>query len=106
MVDAIQRELLAGDLLPMRAREVLVELTALLGTVMTEVRDAEIAFNAVLLAHLDGSEAANRAKIRAQTTPEYRRLREAKDVQIAVTELARALKSLLRSLSDEMRMTA
>lgn len=104
-VQSFQRELLAGDVVPARAREILMELSALLGNVLAEEREAEMAFNVVLLAHLDGEEAANRAKIRASITPEYTRLKVAKDTHTTVVELTRSLKVILRSIEEEMRLT-
>ena len=103
---AYQRELRQDNLLPARAREILMEIEGLIGIVMTELREAEMAYNVVLLAHLDGSEAANRATIRAQTTPAYQRFREAKDVSVFVTSLKSSLKAMLRSLQEEMRLAS
>ena len=58
----------------------------------------------MLLDHLEGSEAANRAKIRAETTPEFARKQEARDTKELVQEMVRALKYYLRSLEEEMRL--
>lgn len=105
-IKAFQKELASGDVVPSRAREILMELSALLGNVLTEEREAEMAFNVVLLGYLDGDEAANRAKIRAAITPEYLRLQVAKDTHTAVVELIRSLKVILRSIEEEMRLSA
>ncbi len=69
------------------------------------MRVADMAFATVLLQHLNGEEAANRAKIRAETTPEYLRKREARDTKELVTELIRSLKYMLRSQAEEMRLS-
>ena len=50
-------------------------------------------------------EAANRAKIRAEITPEYARKREARDTKELVVELVRSLKYFLRCKEDEVRLT-
>ncbi len=105
-IKGFQKELATGDVVPARAREILMELSALLGNVLTEEREAEMAFNVVLLGYLDGDEAANRAKIRAATTPEYLRLQVAKDTHTSVVELIRSLKVILRSIEEEMRLSA
>jgi hypothetical protein len=77
MIEQLRREVRDTDLPPTRAAEVLSKLTALMGNVLEEIRDAEMLYNRVLLAHLDSDEAANRAKIRAQVTPEYTRANDA-----------------------------
>lgn len=105
MVREIQREVRGGDLPPDRAREVLNTLTSLIGNCNDEAREADMAFKVVLLRHLDSEEAANRAKIRAETSPEYMRWREAKDTRELVIEMVRSLKTILKSQQDEMGLT-
>lgn len=105
LIREAQKEVREGDLTPQLASDLLVRLTSLLSTVLTEIRDADMAYNAVLLAHLNGEEAANRARIRAQTTPEYARAREAKDTKDVLLELIRSLKIVLRTQTEEMRLT-
>ena len=101
----IQQELLQGDILPQRGRELLVTLTALLGNVNAEIREADAEYSIVLLAALDSTEAANKAKIRAEITPEFARKREARDTHQLVVEMSRSLKYLLRSVEAEMQLT-
>lgn len=105
LVHAMQKEIRDTELQPSRAAELLTKLTALLGNCSDEIREADMAYNGVLLKHLEGEEAANRAKIRAQTTPEYARAREAKDTRELVIELVRSLKYFLKSAEEEMRLT-
>lgn len=95
----------SGDLTPGRASDLLAELTSLLATVLEEIREADMAYAHVLLKCLDGEEAANRAKIRAQTTPEFSRAREARDTQTVLVELIRSLKVILKAQTEEMRLT-
>lgn len=105
MVKAIQVEARdAHDLQPDRAAELLMTLSALIGNVCDEIRAADAAYAAVLLAHLDSEEKANRARIRAETSPEYRRKQEARDTRELVTELSRSLKYFLRAKSGEYAM--
>jgi hypothetical protein len=106
LVKSAQREIAAGNLLPLRAAELLTQLTALLGNVAEEIREADLDYARVLLVHLESEEAANRAKIRAETTPEYQRKREARDTRELVLELIRSLKYLLKTQQEEMRMGA
>ena len=105
MVRGIQVEVRGGDLPPDRAREVLNTLTALIGNCNDEAREADMAYNSVLLHHLNGEEAATRARIRAETTPAYARKREAKDTRELVIEMVRSLKTVLKSQQDEMGLT-
>jgi hypothetical protein len=101
----MQAELRDTDVSPERACVLLAKLTALLGNCNDEIRRADAAYAVVLLRHLEGEEAANRAKIRAETTEEYERKREARDTKELVVELVRSLKYILRSQEEEMRLT-
>ena len=105
LVRAIQREVRDTDLQPDRAADLLTKLTALIGNIADEQRDADAAYAVVLLRLLESEEAASRAKIRAETTPEYARKREARDMRELAIELIRSLKAYLRTKQDEMRLT-
>lgn len=105
LIEALRREVRDTDLPPTRAAEVLSKLTALMGNVLEEIRDAEMAYNRVLLKFLDSDEAANRARIRAQTTDEYTRAKAAKDTHVVVVEMIRSLRQILRSQETEMRLS-
>ncbi len=97
-------EIRTGDLPPARARELLAVLSSLIGNCNDEIREADMAYASVLIGFLDGEEAANRARIRAQTSPEYQRAREAKDTKELLVELIRSLKRILQSIDEEMRL--
>jgi hypothetical protein len=106
MVRVIRAEVRdTNDLQPDRATTLLIRLTALYGNVLDEVREAEMAYNSVLLGFLNGDEAANRARIRAQASPEYARAREAKDTERLTLELVRSLKKFIASKQEEMRLS-
>lgn len=105
IVRAAQREIRDGDLTPGRASDLLAQLTSVLSTVLEEIRSADMDYANVLLRMLDSEEAANRAKIRAQTTPEFARAREAKDTHTVLVELIRSLKVILKAQTEEMRLT-
>lgn len=104
-ISEIQRQLVSGDPSPGQAREMLVQLTALLANVLTEMREADADYATVLLTLLDREEVASRARIRAETSPEYARKREAADTKLFLVEMIRALKAAIRSSSDEMALT-
>lgn len=94
-----------SDLQPGRAADLLTKLTALLGNCNDEIREADLAYAVVLLQFLDTDEAANRARIRAETTMPYLRKREARDAKELVVELVRSLKYFLKSKEEEMRLS-
>lgn len=106
MVKAFQAEMRAPNLLPGRAREILVQLSSLYGNCLDEGREADHGYAVVLLRFLDADEAASRAKIRAETSLEYLRKREASDTTELVLESIRSLKVMLKSLETEMRELA
>ena len=104
LVRKVQAELFKGDLDPSRARELLIQSTALLGNCLQEIREADALYAIVLLGHLDSTEAASRAKIRAETSPEHLRKQEARDTRELLQESVRSLKYYLRSQEEEMRL--
>jgi hypothetical protein len=104
MLKAAQAEMRRDDLPPGRARDLLVQLSALYGNCLDEVREADHAYAVVLLRFLDADEAASRAKIRAETSLEYLRKREADNALKLILELIRSIKVMLRSLDEEMRL--
>jgi hypothetical protein len=93
-----------SDLLPDRAAELLNQLASLVGNVNDEIRAADAAYAVVLLACLESETKANRARIRAEISPEYQRKREARDTRELVVELSRSLKYFLKCKSDEWQM--
>lgn len=105
LVKSYQREIQqTSDLLPDRAAELLMQLSALVGNVLDEIREADSEYAVTLLHFLDTEKKANRAKIRAEISPEFRRVREARDTQKLIEELTRSLKYFLRAKSEEMQM--
>lgn len=104
MIHGIQAQLRSGAITPDMVRESLMTLTALLGNVNEELREADHEYKLVLLGCLQGDEAANRARIRAEVTPQYQRAREAKDTRDLLIEMKRSCTAYLRSLDEEMRL--
>lgn len=105
LVRAYQQEILkAEDLLPDRAAELLTKLTALIGNCNDEIREADAIYAGVLLGFLDSEAKANRAKIRAETSPEHKRKQEARDTKELVIELSRSLKYFLRAKAEELQL--
>lgn len=103
-ISAIQKELRDGDVLPARAREMLMTLTSLYGNCLQEVTRAKAAYTAVLAQCLDEEKKANRAKIRAELSPEYEALQQASNAEALAEEMIRSLKVVLRSTEEEMRL--
>lgn len=105
LIASFQREIRDSDLQPDRAAELLVKLTALMGNCNDEIRLADHGYSIVLLRFLEADEAANRAKIRAETSLEYLRRQEARATKELVVEMARSLKYFLKAKEEEMRLT-
>lgn len=103
-ITAIQRDVRDGDPSPAVLRAHALELVGLLGNVNAEVTEAELAYAGVLLAAYRTEAAASRAKLAAETTPEYARVRVAKDTQRLAVEMLRVIKAVLRSTEEEMRL--
>lgn len=101
----IQADLRDGALTPDMARESVVQLTALLGNVGDELREADHEYKLVLLGAMRSEDKANRARIVAETSQQYVRAREAKDTERLVIEMVRSCKAYLRSLDEEMRLS-
>jgi len=89
------------DLLPQRAAEILAELSSLLGNCMDEIREADRAYGVVLLNCLESETKANRAKIRAEISPEFQRKQEARNNKELCIELIRSLKYFIKSRQEE-----
>jgi hypothetical protein len=104
-IAAIQTQLAEGALTPDTARESLVKLTALLGNVHDLQRKADHDYKLVLLGCMKGQKAASRARIEAETTPQYDEARKAADLAKLVIENIRSLKQYMRSLDEEARLT-
>lgn len=106
LVRAIQKEMRAStDLTPDRASELLNQATALFGNCNDECRAADQDYKVILLHCLRTSEKANRARIEAETSPQYTRWQEARDTKDLVIEMIRSLKVFIRSKQEEMRLT-
>ena len=80
LVKSYQREVQqTDDLQPDRAAALLMKLTSLLGNCADEIREADSEYAVTLLHFLDTEQKANRARIRAEISLEYRRKQEARD---------------------------
>jgi hypothetical protein len=105
LVRSYQREIQqTPDLLPDRAADLLNKLASLIGNVNDEIREADAVYAQHLLQCLDSEEKANRAKIRAEISPEFQRRQEARDTKELVIELSRSLKYYLRAKADELQL--
>ena len=91
------------ELTPDRAREILVELSALSGNVLEEIRKRDLEYNRKLLDCYKKESKANRAKIEAETSEEYQKKREAKDLKEICSELINSLKYFIRGKENEWK---
>lgn len=106
LVKGYQREIQqTADLQPDRAAELLMKLSALMGNVLDAIREADSEYAVTLLHYLDTEAKANRARIRAEISPEFRRKQEARDTEKLVVELTRSLKYYLKAKQDEYAMS-
>jgi hypothetical protein len=105
LVKAYQREVQQTvDLQPERAATLLMQLSSLMGNCADEIREADSEYAITLLHFLDTEKKANRARIRAEISPEYRRKQEARDTKDLVVELSRSLKYYLRAKTEELQL--
>lgn len=103
MVKEYQSEIANGNLSPVRGAEILTVLSALSGNINDEIIKRDYEYNLVLLEYLDSEQKANRAKIKAETTPEYISKKQAYNLKELNTEMIRGLKYLLKAYEDEYR---
>ena len=104
LVRQYQREIQATDLQPDRAAELLTKLSALIGNVNDAILDADAVYAQHLLQCLDSEAKANRAKIKAETSPEFARKQEARNIKELVLEMTRSLKYYLRAKEEELQV--
>lgn len=103
-IRAIQTLLRDSEMTPDSARTFLVQLTALWGHCNDEVRASDVDYKKVLLQAFNEEKTANRARLVAETKPEYARFREARDTQEQVKQMIVTCRAFLRSLDEEMRL--
>ncbi len=103
MISEYQNELATGDLMPERAATILKEISALYGNVLDEVRKRQMEYNRVLKDVYDEEPKANRAKLKAEITPEFEAYLKARDTDKLTLEMIRALKYFLRAKEQEYR---
>jgi len=89
------------ELQPVRASEILVELSALMGNVTEEIRKRDMEYNRKFLEVLKKSKTAKSAQIEVDASVEYELKREAKDLKDTTIEMIRSLKYYLRAKGEE-----
>ena len=93
-IASINAAQLRGETTPIQAAQWQSTLGALIGNVLSEIREAEADYHVVYAGFLDAEGKANRATIRAQMTPEWKRLREAKDTLKLVESMTAGLRAI------------
>lgn len=104
-IEEIRKSVATGDLPAGVAAEHLNELSALLGSVNSSIRLADLNYSKKLLLCLEEETKANRAKIKAEISEEYQIARRMKDIKELVIEMMRALKFYIKSKSEEYKLT-
>lgn len=105
IITEIRDELREGDVLPDRAAEMLTTLSAVLGNVSDEIRKRDLAYNQKLLECYHSEVKANRAKILAETSPEYQTMRQARDIEKEAVGMIQSLKYYLKVKEREFMHT-
>jgi hypothetical protein len=104
-IAAIQRTVRDSvSLPPAQASDLLNKLTALLGNVLTEVREREVAYRSHFADCRRRFEKANAAKIEAESSPQYATWREAVDAKVLTEQLIVSLRASVRLHTEEMRL--
>ena len=102
-IQSYQTEILSGNLLPQRSAEILTEISALLGNINEEITLRDMDYNRKLLECFEKEKSANRAKIVAGTTEEYKSMRDARNAEKTAVELIRSLKYYLKAKEEEYK---
>ncbi len=97
-------EILSKNYTPQRVAEILLEASAIYSNVLEEVKQRDIAYNKLLLDCLDSEKTANRARIKANITPEYELMRDAHNAEKVILEMTKNAKKWLRMQEEEYRM--
>ena len=103
LIGGIQQEVSKGDLMPERAAELLNQLSALIGNVNDQIMMTDAEYNKVLLHNLDNEKKANRAKIIAESSPEFMAKQQARNTKELVIEMQRSLKYYLTAKKEEQQ---
>ena len=103
IIREFSNEILKGDLAPVRASEILTELSALYGNVLDCIKDADVAYNVVLLKYYEEEKTANRARIKAEITKEYSDKQDARNTEKIMLEMTRNLKYFLTAREEAYR---
>jgi hypothetical protein len=101
IINDFQNEAAREDLLPDRAKVILIQLSALLGNINAEIRKRDKAYKLVLQSCYELEKSSNRAKIRAEVSDEYEAMKTARDTKELARELIRSLKYYLKGFQEE-----
>ena len=104
IITGYSNEIINGDLSPVRASEILANLSALYGNVLDCIKDADVAYNKILLKYYEEEKTANRARIKAEITKEFSDKQNAKNTEKIMLEMARNLKWFLRAKGNEYKL--
>jgi DNA-binding protein H-NS len=104
LIHAAQKEMRQGNVAPVRLCDLLNTLTALIGNVNDELREAELDYKRVLLSYRQTSKSAVEARMFAETQDEYGRYREAKDTKELALEMVYTLKTVSKATQEEMKL--
>ncbi len=105
LINQYQTEVKNGNLMPDRAAEIMTEVASILGNINDQITKCDMEYNQVLLNCLETEKSANKAKIKAGITNEYKAMRDARNTEKSATELIRSLKFYLKVRESEYNNT-
>ena len=103
LIGKYAKEVYQSNYTPDRALQILGELASLEGNVIDFANKCELAYNLRLQKCYEAEEKANRAKLMANTSPEYKAYLEAKALLKLVSGLQSSLKYFARAKEEEKR---
>ena len=104
MVQRLFTDMMADRLDPATVTRIELQLSALAPNIAAERRKCGVDYKRILLTCYTEEKTANRAKLVAETMPEWARYEEAKDLERLVQEAIRTLRSAQRSMDAELRL--
>lgn len=103
MIKEIQDEIRDVEPTPTRASELVIKLSSLLGNVIDESLKADQAYNKVLNDLLDAEKTANKARIKADTTPEWVTKRQLENLEKLTIQMIRSLNKFVVMKTEELK---
>lgn len=102
-IEIIAAEVRECDVIPSRAAFLAARLSGYYASILEVITQRLMAYNRILSDQQIAEQAAARAKVRAQATPEYESLVTAQNLEKSTLQLIQALKVLAKVKAEEFR---